>query len=93
MMNSLSVIRSLKSIRSFLLYANQNWVSPVPSYLTLLGDANYDYKDLWTPVPSVRKQNLVPSYGYPVSDSWYSMWDSNRWISRKCLQAESRQQR
>ncbi len=67
-----------ESIRSFLLYANQNWVSPVPSYLTLLGDANYDYKDLWTPVPSVRKQNLVPSYGYPVSDSWFSMWDSNR---------------
>ncbi len=67
-----------ESIRSFLLYANQNWVSPAPAYLTLIGDANYDYKDKWTPVPAVRKQNLVPSYGFPVSDSWYSIWDSNQ---------------
>ena len=67
-----------ESIRNFLLYANQNWISPAPSYLTLLGDANYDYKNLWTPVPAIRKQNLVPSYGNPVSDSWYSMWDSNK---------------
>ena len=32
---------------------------------------------MWTPAPSVRKQNLVPSYGDPVSDSWYCIWDSS----------------
>ena len=67
-----------ESIRNFLFYANQNWVSPAPSYLTLIGDANYDYKDKWTPVPVKRKQNLVPSYGFPVSDLWYCMWDSSQ---------------
>jgi Peptidase family C25/Interleukin-like EMT inducer/CARDB/Propeptide_C25 len=67
-----------ESIRSFLLFANGNWVPPSPSYLTLIGDANYDYKNLWSPVPAVRKQNLVPSYGYPVSDAWYSMWDTSQ---------------
>ncbi len=67
-----------EAIKSFLLYAYNNWTSPRPSYLTLIGDANYDYKNLWSPVPAVRKQDLVPSYGYPVSDGWYSMWDSSQ---------------
>jgi hypothetical protein len=67
-----------ESIKRFLEYANGNWVPPSPSYLTLIGDANYDYKNLWSPVPAVRKQNLVPSYGYPVSDVWYSVWDTNQ---------------
>jgi hypothetical protein len=67
-----------EAIRSFLKYANGNWTSPAPSYLTLIGDANYDYKNQWTPVPPIRKKDLVPSYGYPVSDAWYTMWDSNQ---------------
>ena len=67
-----------ESIRNFLSYANQNWISPAPSYLTLIGNANYDYKNLWTPAPAERKQNLVPSYGDPVSDSWYCFWDSSQ---------------
>ena len=43
----------------------------------MIGDANYDYKDIWNPAPSPRKKNLVPTYGYPVSDTWYTMWDSS----------------
>ncbi len=65
-----------ESIKGFLYYANQNWTAPSPSYLNLIGDANYDYKDIWNPAPSPRKKNLVPSYGNPVSDVWYTMWDS-----------------
>ncbi|MBK7629819.1 MAG: T9SS type A sorting domain-containing protein [Ignavibacteriales bacterium] len=65
-----------ESIKGFLYYANQNWTAPAPSYLNLIGDANYDYKDIWSPAPSPRKKNLVPSYGYPVSDIWYTTWDS-----------------
>ncbi|MHB1686875.1 MAG: C25 family cysteine peptidase [Ignavibacteriaceae bacterium] len=67
-----------EAIKNFLIYANENWTAPKPAYLTLIGDANYDYKNLWSPVPAVRKQNLVPSYGYPVSDVWYCVWDSNQ---------------
>lgn len=65
-----------ESIKGLLFYANQNWTSPAPSYLNLIGDANYDYKDIWSPAPSPRKKNLVPSYGFPVSDIWYTTWDS-----------------
>lgn len=65
-----------ESIKEFLITANQNWVSPAPSFLVLAGDANYDYKEKWNPAPSPRKKNLVPSFGFPVSDVWYTMWDS-----------------
>ncbi|HED05502.1 MAG TPA: hypothetical protein ENI61_02315, partial [Ignavibacteria bacterium] len=67
-----------EAIRRFLLYANENWVAPKPSYLTLIGDANYDYKNHWNPAPKIRKKDLVPSYGDPVSDVWYSIWDSSQ---------------
>ncbi len=67
-----------EGIRNFLLYAFNNWPAPSPAYLTLIGDANYDYKNLWSPVPAVRKQDLVPSYGDPVSDNWYCTWDTSQ---------------
>ena len=66
-----------EAIQNFLEYANLNWISPAPSYLLLLGDANYDYKNKITPPPTVNRKNLVPSYGDPVSDVWFTMWDSS----------------
>jgi hypothetical protein len=66
-----------ESIKEFLKFANSNWISPAPSYLLLLGDANYDYKKKLMPPPTVERKNLVPSYGFPVSDAWFTMWDSS----------------
>ncbi len=63
-----------EAIQRFLKKAYDSWVSPAPSNVFLIGDANYDYKDVWTDL-SFRRRNLVPSYGQPVSDSWYVMWD------------------
>jgi len=63
-------------IKELLKYAYSNWQSPKPSFLVLLGDCTYDYKNLFTSVPSPRKQILVPSYGNPVSDVWFTTWDS-----------------
>ena len=65
-----------EAIKSFLMFANSNWISPPPSYLLLLGDANYDYKKKLLPHPAIIRKNLVPSYGFPVSDAWFVMWDS-----------------
>jgi hypothetical protein len=65
-----------EAIRTFLKFAYSNWVQPRPSYLTIIGDANYDYKDVVTPAPAVRKKNFVTSYGNPVSDPWYVMFDA-----------------
>ena len=65
-----------EAIKEFLITANQNWVAPAPTYLVLAGDANYDYKEKWNPAPSPRKKNLVPSYGFPVRDNWFTCWDT-----------------
>ncbi|MBE0572362.1 MAG: hypothetical protein IH618_12535 [Ignavibacteriaceae bacterium] len=66
-----------EAIKDFLYFANKNWIAPAPSFLMLLGDANYDYKNKITPPPTVLRKNLVPSFGNPVSDVWFTMWDSS----------------
>lgn len=66
-----------EAIKDFLFYANQNWIAPAPSYLILLGDANYDYKNIIIPPSTAVRKNLVPSYGNPVSDVWFTMWDTS----------------
>ena len=68
-------------IRIFLQSANLNWQAPKPSYLFIVGDANYDYygnthKYFGSPIAP----NYVPSYGHPVSDSWFVIWDSTSFI-------------
>ena len=66
-----------ESIREFVLYKFQSAPSPKPSFLTLFGDANYDYKKYRTISQGiVGGGNFVPSYGYPVSDQFYAIWDS-----------------
>lgn len=66
-----------ESIRDFILYKFQSAPSPKPSFLTLIGDANYDYKGYRKASQGiVGGGNFVPSYGYPVSDQYYAIWDS-----------------
>ena len=68
---------SPEPIKDFLKSANLNWQAPKPSYLFLVGAATYDYygnKSKYFGVP--LKKNLVPSYGQPVSDTWFTTWDS-----------------
>jgi len=67
---------SAESIKEFVNFVYNNWTPPKSTYLTIIGDANYDYKDIWTPAPAIRKKNLVTSFGYPVSDVWYVTFDS-----------------
>lgn len=69
-----------EALKDFLKFANLNWQSPAPSFLLLLGDANYDYKDKLTPPPTVKRKNLVPAYGNPVSDVWFTIWDTSNVI-------------
>lgn len=70
-------IKSTESIKDFLKYVYSNWTAPAPSFLTIIGDANYDHKDVFASVPSIRKKDLVPSFGMPVSDVWFTTWDSS----------------
>ena len=68
---------SPEPIKDFLKTANLNWQSPKPAYLFLVGNATYDYygnKAKYFGVPLIK--NLVPSFGQPVSDTWFTTWDS-----------------
>ncbi|MEX0602983.1 MAG: C25 family cysteine peptidase, partial [Bacteroidota bacterium] len=59
------------AIKRFLQYTYTQW--PVaPRFVLLLGDANWDYRHNQ---PS-EFRNDVPSYGAPVSDSWFVMFES-----------------
>ena len=47
-----------EGIKGFLYFANQIWTSPAPSYLNLIGDANYDYQDIWNAAPLAEKEKF-----------------------------------
>jgi Peptidase family C25 len=66
------------SIKAFLSYASQNWVKPAPTYVLLLGDATYDYRN-WQ---GLGKQSQVPCHlsltaliGLTPDDNWYVALD------------------
>jgi hypothetical protein len=62
-----------QAIRTFLAYAYNNWQSPAPAYVLLLGDANTDYRDYL----ATGKKNIVPvmlsmtSFGVTPDDNAY----------------------
>lgn len=66
-----------ESIQAFLKNTHINWQLPFPQYVFLIGDANYDYhlnKYQFQNTPPI--ENIVPSYGAPVSDNWFVTWDT-----------------
>ena len=63
-----------QSIKDFIGNSLQSWQSPLPSYLLLIGDADYDYKgNIRNNIGVKGGGNYIPSYGSPVSDIWYSV--------------------
>ena len=63
-----------QAIRDFLSYAYNNWVTPVPTYVLLVGDAYQDYKDNL----ATGTLNYVPTQiietdvlGETPSDNWF----------------------
>ncbi len=67
------------SIRAFLKTAYTNWTTPKPEYVCLMGSATYDYKEVKFRINGWKhNSNLVPSYGEPVSDTWFTMWDTTQ---------------
>lgn len=68
-----------EAIRDFLKYAYYNWQPPSLKYVCLIGGATYDYhgnKAKYQGAP--RFYNYVPSFGSPVSDSWFVIFDSSK---------------
>jgi hypothetical protein len=68
-----------EAIRDFLKSAYNNWQSPKLKYVCLIGGATYDYlgnKAKYQGAP--RFYNYVPSFGSPVSDTWFVVFDSTK---------------
>jgi len=68
---------SPEPIKDFLIAAQNNWQSPKPIYVTLIGKGTYDYygnKTKYIGAPPVT--NFVPVWGNPVSDNWFVQWDT-----------------
>ena len=66
-------VMNAEKIKSFLRYAYDNWPSPAPACLLILGDASWDYHHY---MASTIKTNFVPAYGVPAGDNWYGCFDS-----------------
>jgi len=64
------------AVKRFIEYTHTFWQAPKPSYLTLIGDANYDYRNIVNS-PNKKRYNYVPSYGSPVSDVWFTTLDKS----------------
>lgn len=69
-------IFSPQAIRDFLTYAYNNWVAPAPTYVLLVGDAFYDYKNLMAEHAATK--NYVPTQlietdllAEAPSDNWF----------------------
>jgi len=72
-------IPSPYAIKYFLSYAYANWQKPAPTYVLLVGDATYDYRD----DEGTGFTNYLPTYlvynagfGETASDSWFVCFDS-----------------
>jgi hypothetical protein len=71
-------IQSPHAIKDFLKYTYTNWQIPAPTYVLLVGDASYDYKDNF----GIGRSNYVPTYmlwtpimGETGSDNWFVLLD------------------
>jgi|WetSurMetagenome_2_1015567.scaffolds.fasta_scaffold06308_2 hypothetical protein len=65
-----------EAIRLFTAVTYQNRIEPKPLYLSLVGDADYDYKLYRFKGDGVKGGgNYVPSFGNPVSDNWFVVWE------------------
>jgi hypothetical protein len=67
-------VLSPQGIKDFLSYTYQNWMSPAPQYVLLVGDSAYDPKDNY----GLGTINYVPTYlaqtpfmGESLTDEWY----------------------
>jgi len=63
------------AIKRFLQFAFENWRPPRPRYVVLLGSANWDAKHHLR--ASAARPPLVPVYGNPVSDIWFTSFNND----------------
>ncbi len=66
-----------EAIKSFLMSTHDYWQTPSPQFVVLIGGATYDYYGYKHKNFGADKVvNYVPSFGAPVSDNWFVIWDT-----------------
>ena len=70
--------KSPHAIKDFLSYIYFNQEGSAPSFLCIIGDANWDSQKRTSSEAEseILPEDDVPAYGLPVSDSWYGILDS-----------------
>ncbi|KPK40696.1 MAG: hypothetical protein AMJ78_06915, partial [Omnitrophica WOR_2 bacterium SM23_29] len=73
-------IADVSALKDFLKYAYNNWTEPKPTYVLLVGDATYDYRDysgygFTNYVPTYLVQSL--NFGETGSDNWFVCFDGD----------------
>ncbi len=63
-------------LKDFLQYAYARWQPPAPQVVFLLGSATWDVRG----IVGSAKPNLVPSYGVPPSDYWYTLLEGDDYV-------------
>lgn len=58
------------AIKRFIQHTHRSWLFPVPAYVILMGDASWDPLKLTF---KAHQEDFIPSFGFPVSDIWYTM--------------------
>lgn len=57
------------AIKDFIRHTHRSWQFPVPSYVILMGDASWDPLKLTF---KAHQEDFIPSFGFPVSDIWFT---------------------
>ncbi len=68
---------STMALKEFFQTTQSQWQTPYPDYAILVGSANWDIKLSVSNILNIKpKYNLVPSYGFSVSDNLLAVFDS-----------------
>jgi len=66
-------IKSPHPIKDYLKYISERSIKPL-RYLVLMGDATWDVHKF---LPYSKREDFIPSYGWPVSDYWFGLLDDD----------------
>lgn len=66
--------KSPHAIKDFIRYVYYNWTDSKIDYVVLWGDASWDTRKI---EHGSFYEDWIPSYGWPVSDFWYSLLDED----------------
>lgn len=65
-------------VKNFLKIAYFTWQKPLIKYLFLVGQTTYDHYGNMSRFHNVPvKKSYLPTYGVPVSDIWFGIWDTS----------------